>query len=177
MAFLKRIVVAFSFCFVFLTATAYGQPKYTEDQVKAAFLYNFLSFVEWPATSLHNEISLCLLGDDPIGEYLNGFQGDKVGSRTIVIKKTNSLQAAEKCHAVFIGESEKERAREILNRLRKLPVLTVSDASGFAEAGGMIEFITERSKVRFKINLEAAQKAGLVISSKLIRVSEIAGEK
>ena len=155
-------------------ASAQGsQPS--EYQVKAAFLFNFAKFVEWPPESFAGETSplvIGILGDSPFGGDLERIiQNKTINNRLIVIKPLSSLAEAKNCHILFISTSEKKRLAEIFDSLRGISVLTVSETDGFTEAGGMINFDWEGKKIRFQINDEAAKKAKLKISSKLLRLA------
>lgn len=151
----------------------------SEYQVKAAFLYNFLNFVEWPAGNSSEEdpsISVCVLGEDPFGPSLDALDGQTVGSKRVLVKRIRNLKGTRDCHSLFVSDSEKGDLREILSFIESSSVLTVGDIEGFAEAGGIIGFVTEGNKVRFNINIDAARQSRLKISSKLLRVGHVIGE-
>jgi len=152
----------------------------SEYQVKAAFLYNFLKFVEWPPSIYPkdpSDLSVCVLGEDPFGTALDAMKENAVQGKMIAIKRTNNLINIKECSVIFISASEKKNIGDILLFLKNSPVLTISDIEGFAEAGGIIEFVRENGKVRFKINIGAAKQARLNISSKLLRLAHIVGSK
>ena len=145
----------------------------SEYDVKAAFLYNFTKFVEWPSSALteRSDFQLCVLGEDPFGKSLKMVEDEKVAGRRITLLRTPKLAEPEGCHILFISRSERNRIPEILLDLGTAPVLTVSDTSGFLDQGGIINFVLEGSKVRFEINQAAAERAGIKISSKLLRLA------
>jgi hypothetical protein len=153
-------------------AAAGAQPAAPEYDVKAAFLYNFTKFVEWPASTLPDDtLRLCVLGEDPFGKTLQTVAGEEVAGRKLIVLSTEKLSDPTGCQVLFISRSERERMPQILSSLRGVPVLTVGDTRGFLEQGGIINFTFEGSKVRFEINQESAERAGIKISSKLLRLA------
>jgi YfiR/HmsC-like len=160
-----------------LFSGAYAQsPAPTEYQVKAAFLYNFAKFVEWPASSFSSETSplqICVFGHDPFSQALHDItQNKSVGGRKLEVKSAPDIQQAKSCQVLFISASEETQVKQILEGLRATSVLTVGDTNGFIEQGGMINFVLENDRVRFEINRKAAEQAGLKISSKLLSVAK-----
>ena len=150
--------------------------KFQEYQVKAAFLYNFARFVEWPNGAFPDGKSpfvLAVIGKDPFGESLDLLKGKTVGNREIVINRIADIDRLEKCHILFICDSEKERLKPILRKAESARMLTISDLKGFCEAGGHIAFYLEENKIRFEINNEDAQRTGLKISSQLLKLAKI----
>jgi hypothetical protein len=148
-----------------------------EYEVKAAFLYKFASFVEWPAESAQGLMCIAVLGQDPFGAALDQVvRGKSINGRAFSIQRFKSGQDATGCPIVFIGASEKSRVRSILDRLQGLGILTVSEIPGFCRDGGMIGFELLEQKVRFEINPEAAERARLKLSSKLLSVAKIVRE-
>jgi hypothetical protein len=148
-----------------------------EYQIKAVFLFNFAQFVDWPPTVFADPrapLIIGVLGEDPFGSILDDtLRGETIGERTLVIKRYRRREDIDHCHILFISQSEGTRLEAIVQGLRGRHVLTVSDTDGFALRGVMIRFVTEKSKIRFRINLDAAKAASLVISSKLLRPAEI----
>jgi hypothetical protein len=147
----------------------------TEYQLKAAFVLNFAKFVEWPPAAFAKDdspIVLGILGESPLGSVLEQtIQGKKVNSRELEVTKLPSTAGATNCHILFIGTSDKARLPEILKGLGRASVLTVGEADGFTESGGMINFVRQGNKIRFQINEAAAKSAGLKISSKLLSLA------
>lgn len=155
-----------------------AQPATPDEyQIKAVFLFNFAQFVDWPPTAFADSgdpLVIGVLGADPFGPILDDtLRGEVIGQRAIVLKRYRRREDIGPCHILFISRSESARLDTIVQGLRGRPVLTVSDAAGFALRGVMIRFVTEKSRIRFRINLDAAKAAGLVISSKLLRPAEI----
>ena len=160
---------------VFASAGLAEQPAFSEYQVKAAFLYNFAKFIGWPEKAFvgaEEPIIVGVLGEDPFGEILEEIlAGKTVGGRSLSIKRFSRLANLERCHLLFVAESEAARTAEILARVGRAPTLTVGDGAGFAEHGGMIGFVIEERRVRFDINLNAIQDASLKPSSQLLKVA------
>jgi len=159
-------------------ASLAGQsPQAPEYQVKAVFLFNFAQFVDWPADAFPESdtpLVIGVLGDDPFGSVLDQtVRGEHVGGRPFQVRRYQRVDEIKTCHILFVGRSEESRPEGLLAALKNRPILTVSDADGFAERGGMIRFVTDRKRIRLQINLAAAEAARLTISSKLLRVAEI----
>jgi hypothetical protein len=148
-----------------------------EYQVKAAFLYNFAKFVEWPPSAFRNAsapLQICIFGRDPFGQGLRDIVSTKtVNGRKFEVDYLIDLQLARACHILFIASSEKARIKQILESMRGAVALTVSDTEGFAEQGGMIDFLLDNDRVLFEVNRNAAEQAGLKISSKLLSVAKV----
>jgi YfiR/HmsC-like len=146
----------------------------SEYDVKAAFLYNFTKFVDWPPDAFPDSGSLkiCVLGDDPFGGSLRTVAGELVGNRKLTVTRTESLARPAGCQVLFISRSEQDHVRQILAAVKGSPVLTVGDTKGFADDGVIINFVLEGSKVRFEINTDSAEQAHLKISSKLLQLAK-----
>lgn len=172
--FFPWLVVAGLFAGV-LSSPAQTVPS-KEYQVKAVFLFNFAQFVEWPtnAFSVSNApLVIGVLGDDPFGSFLDEtVRGETVNGHPLVIQRYQQSDEIKDCHILFISRSEAGRFESILAGLKNRAILTVGDVEGFAQRGGMVRFVTDK-KIRLRINLEVAKAAGLTISSKLLRPSEI----
>jgi hypothetical protein len=157
------------------SALAAGQPS--EQDVKAAFLYHFALYVEWPETAFDSSASpfvLGVVGDDGFLPAINSAVADKsVSGHRIVVKALRAPAETRDCHMVFVTPSRTSSLPGMLAVLDALPVLIVGDAVGFARAGGMIGLVIEDGKVGFQVNPGAARRAGLKISSKLLRLAEI----
>lgn len=148
------------------------QIQATDTQIEAAFLLNFGRYATWPQPPEAN-FSICVLGRDPFGSTLDGIvAGEKIASRPAEVRRVQTPQEASSCNVLYISESEEPRLQAILVNLAKAPVLTVSDVPRFAERGGMIQFVLEGNRVRFVVNLGAAQRAGLALSSELLKVAK-----
>jgi hypothetical protein len=151
-------------------------PKFEEYEVKAAFIYNFIKFIEWPdelTKKQSSPLNIYVLGHNPFGEALAAIQGTQVRGRTINVNRTNSVKGLTDCHILFISSSETWHIPEILRSIKNLNILTIGDTAGFAGKGIIINFYTEEEKVRFEINLDAAKQANLTISSRLLTLSRV----
>ena len=152
-------------------------PRTSEYQLKAVFLFNFVQFVDWPPSATQDSqpsLLIGILGDDPFGTFLDEIvRGERLGARSIQVRRYRRIADIEACNILFISRSENERVAEILSAVKNRPVLTVSDGDGFASQGGIIQFFTDKNRIRIRINLDAAEAANLTISSKLLRVAEV----
>jgi len=142
-----------------------------EYEIKAAFLYNFIKYVDWP--SYGDTITIGVLGGNPFGTALAPLDGKIVKGRRLLIKEVDSLRDAQKCQIIFVSSSEKSRLHEIFENLKSARVLTVGETEGFAASGGMINFVEENNKVHFEINADAARRTGLTISSELLKLAKL----
>jgi len=148
----------------------------SEFQLKAAFIYNFAKFVEWPADAFpapDSPFVIGIIGDNPFDDILGQTVLNKqINGHPFRVIRFKTLADLKSCHILFIGVSERKRLAEILRSIRGASVLTVSDLDHFLPAGGMIQFLMEGNKVRFAINDTAAKAAGLRISSKLLNLAK-----
>jgi hypothetical protein len=152
-------------------------PIFPERQVKALFLFNFAKYVDWPATAFPDTnapITIGIMGEDRLDDSLRyAVEGKTVNGRPFVIKHLAADSELSGCHILFISESEASRMGAILDKARALPVLTVGENEPFARNGGVITFVLRNGNVRLDIDLAAAKKAGLTISSRLLAVADV----
>jgi len=148
-----------------------------EYEVKAAFLFNFAKFVEWPPSSFatpQSPFAICLLGQDPFGNVLDDtLRGKVIGDRPIVTRRLKDKAEARSCQIVFVSSSESAHLAEIIGSMPGSKLLLVGETKGFAASGGTIEFTHEDNHVRFSINTDAADRSGLKYSSKLLALAKI----
>lgn len=147
-----------------------------EFALKSAYLYQFTHFVEWPSDAFgdsHAPFIVCVLGEDPFGQTLDALMKKTSQDRPLLVQRVRRVKEAEGCHVLFISASEQGRIGQVLSSLTERSVLTVSDMEGFAQAGGIVEFVQGENRIRFAINVGAAKKAGLRISSKLLSLALI----
>jgi hypothetical protein len=172
-----RFLFAFAAGALFCATAAAQSDQPSEYQVKAAFLFNFTKFVEWPEDSVgdpHSPIVIGIIGDDPFGGSLIGIvAGEKVQGRPIVIMKYRRGDDLRRCHILFVSGSERLHTAQILTGLQDASVLTVSDIDGFAAAGGMMQFVKQGNRIHFVVNLDAATQAKLRVSSKLLALAQV----
>jgi hypothetical protein len=157
----------------------WAQDALSEYQVKAAYLFNFLKFVEWPEDAFADPLApivIGVVGEDPFGSALpQVITGKTVQGRDLVIRIYRPGEDLRGAHILFISPSEKKRIPMILASLRGSSVLTVADTSEFLNAGGMIQFLNENNRVRFAINVDATGRARLKMSSKLLSLAKVVG--
>lgn len=168
---------------VLLTASVCGQPPAVsanaplEYEVKAAFLFRFAQFVEWPPDTFKGAdvpFTYCTIGDDPFrGALERTLNGKTIGQRPLRVSHLDGAGKIGECQVLFVGgPGDKKHIEEALANTNNLPILTVGEANRFAEDGGAIGFCTEDNKIRFEVNLDAAGKAGLKISAKLLALAK-----
>jgi len=164
-----------------------------EYRIKAAFLFNFLKFVDWPNSKTADPdepITIGIVGKDPFAKAFEPVKDKKVNGKRVVVKRFKSVvelkklgekgkdelnrqnEAVKKCHLLFICQSEKEVLKEIIVALKDRPILTVADTTEFLKSGGIINFVMEKQKVRFEINDGTAKRSKLQIRSQLLRLAK-----
>jgi len=147
----------------------------TAPEVMAAMIYNFALFIDWPTTESEAKqlpFVIGVFGEDPIGIFLeNSAKVETLQGRRIQIRRLATVKDGKSCRILVVSQSQKKQLPEILDALRGEPILTVGDIDDFAEMGGMIAFKKEGSRIRFQINSDAATRAGLKISSKLLHLA------
>ena len=150
------------------TAGVRAQEPSLEYRVKAAYLYNFVKFVEWPAASASGPLTICVVGGNPFGSVLEEtVRGESVGDRPLAVRNVD--EPDESCRVVFVPAGT--AVASALRATRGTPTLTVGETPRFLSQGGIINFVIEGGKVRFDINQEAAARADLKISSRLLRLA------
>lgn len=173
-----RVINILFFCLALLLAGApvcAQAPQPSEYQLKAAFLFNFAKYIDWPAESFTNDKApflIGILGDNPFGSALEQIvAGKKINEHPITIQPLRAGTEGTNCHIIFVSSSEKKRLPEIMQSLHGAAVLTVGETEKFIETGGIINFVPEANKIRFQINDDAAKAAKLKISSKLLSLA------
>lgn len=162
-----------------LAAALAGAPaaraQSAEYQVKAAFLYNFAKFVEWPpgpATARADELRLCVFGEDPFGDDLDALaEGKAVQNKWLRVARVSTLDDVQQCQVVFISSIDIGDLAPILRKAHDAHALTVGESHEFVSQGGIISFVMEGNKVRFEINTASAERANLRISSQLLKLA------
>jgi YfiR/HmsC-like len=161
----------------FAATTAPASPQAaTADEVKAAFLFNFVKFVEWPidAAPLGTPLVAGVLGNDAIEEALRStVRGKAIDGRPLAVKRLSGDDDVTSIHLLFVGAREKTRVADLLRRVHGVSVLTVSDADRFCQAGGVIGLLMDDNRVRFDVNLDAADRGRLKVSSKLLALARV----
>jgi hypothetical protein len=155
---------------------AHAQPAQVFDyELKAVYLLNFGRFATWPPAALgplDGSFRICVVGRDPFGPSLDEtVAGETIAGRPVAAARLSRAEDAAGCHVLFVGDSENADLAAVLRSVETAGALTVSDLPQFLERGGMIQFVTERSRVRFAVNLAAVERARLTLSSELLRVA------
>ncbi len=173
---MKNLLPTFLILFTFFSSIQALYSQVTEYRIKAAYLFNFAKFVEWPESSFSDSsepIKIGILGTDPFLETLNQtVTGKTVKGRKFILQRFKKVQDLEFCHILFISTSERRRISQIIKKINGTSTLTVSESSNFIDDGGIIRLLNKDNKVRFEIGLSAAQQADLRISSRVLRLAE-----
>ncbi len=178
MAALMRIRHGLLFVLL-LGAAVSAAAALSEYRVKAVFLFNFAQFVEWPPEAFRGPDApfvIGILGNDPFGAELDAVvRGETVGQRHLLVERYRTVAEVQSCNILYIGRTEIEHLPGILAALRGRSILTVSDTDNADQNGVMIRLLNERSHIRMQIDVGAAKRGNLIISSKLLRPAEIVG--
>lgn len=172
----KSFLLQFVIALLLLTFQPLISADQVEYQVKAAYLYQFTKFTEWPGKEFLNTntpIRICVLGTNPFGQLLDDINNKKSQNRHLEIKYLSSINNLSKCHVIFISQSEEYKLKQILTLTKDSPVLTVSDINDFAERGGIIGLIISQGNIRLEINYDASSTAGVKLSSKLLEIATL----
>ena len=174
------ILLIINFIFIGIAAIPESfSQDITDDEIKAALVFKFPVYVRWPGGAMNAKIDhfeFCVMGNCRLSDLLSQFDGEKVMGKTIRIKRLSNIEALGNCHMLFISSSEKNNLPAIFKAIKGKPVLTVGDMKGFALNGGVINFTRKKDSVHFEINPKAGKRAGLKISSKLLRLAKIVGD-
>jgi len=172
---LFMMVMLYGFSAAALNTNA-DKEKYAVYKVKAAYLYNFAKFVEWPPEAFAGPslpLGICIVGEDPFGDTLNSLKDKSARGRKLEIRQYAGNAELKGCHILFISASEKKNLADILEMTKDRHILTVSEMKKFADRGGMINLKEAKNKIRLEINHEAAKHSGLKVSSKLLKIAKI----
>jgi len=163
--------------FALSTLAASPARAQSEDQVKAAFLFNFARYVEWPANAFGSDgapIRICMLGSGGFSSVVSkAVSGKSVGDRAVEVDTPADLGGTAGCHILYVGETANSATSDVAAKVDGASVFTVADREGFAAGGGIANFIRADNKIRFEINPGAAKKAGLKVSSRLLRLAKV----
>jgi len=156
----------------------YAQPAPSREyQLKAVFLFNFTQFVDWPPDAFVNDqapLVIGILGNNPFGPFLEStVSGETVKGHPVIIRQYTNAGEIKDCHILFVNIEEQKKREDIISAVKGRNILTVSDAPGFAQQGGIVCFVNADNKIKLQINAGASKTANLVISSKLLRLAEI----
>lgn len=178
---LARAAVAIAMIGAAMSRSLAGEPEKTpadlELKIKAVLVLKLINYVEWPASAFatnNGTFRIGILGDDPFGKLLDEVMaGESPHGRLIEIQRAATPNALENCQLILITTDDKNRSHENCSYFRGKPVLTVGETDQFARKGGMVGFVREKNNVRFEINLEACQAAGLNVSSRLASIARV----
>ena len=151
-----------------------GQTLEAEHQLKAAFVSKLPQFTDWPEATLDGlqRVELCVARPNPFGTSLRELiAGERLGTRPLVVREVDSPQDLDACQLLFVANQSPRERRGLLDRARTLPILTVGDADTFIDEGGIVALRMVNGRVRFDINVEAANQAGLRLSSQLLQLA------
>jgi hypothetical protein len=152
-----------------------AQTEAGEQVLKAAFLYNFTKFIDWPESAFADAstpFTVCVFADTPFyGRVTAIMEGEQVRGRPVVVTRPAYLDEVGSCHMAYFSRRQAERSGKHLAAVRDSPVLTVGEGRRFLQLGGFIGFLLEHDRVRFIVNRTSAEAASLSISSKLLRVA------
>jgi hypothetical protein len=143
-----------------------------EDNAKAGFILNFTKYTEWPGAQAGSELLICSLRERPLSGKLEDLQGRQVQGRTIRVRTATRASDWLDCQVLFIADDEAQRIDTVLRNVGQHAVLTISDAPGFVQAGGIIGLKLRAGRIRFDINQGAARQAGLKLSSQLLKLAD-----
>lgn len=172
--FLCAILFALSFSIKGMNIVHAESQHSREYAVKAAFLFNFATFSDWPGDAFTNGTSnfqVCILGKDPFGEAFDSFRGKTVKGKKVVVRRCEGVEETRDCQIIYISPSEKSNLLHILRYLKNRRVMTVGDQEGFCRAGGMVNMIQVRNRIGFEVNRTAANRSGLQMSSHLLKLA------
>jgi hypothetical protein len=139
-------------------------------------MFKFPIYVRWPDKA-KADFTCCVLENDRIADLMSDFEGETLMGKTIRVERVSGIESIEKCQMLFIGTPGKKTLSDILQAIGTKPILTIGDSKGFAENGGIINFILTDGSVRFEINPQAGERAGLKISSKLLQLATIVEDR
>jgi hypothetical protein len=160
------------FALLAIVAPRHASAQALEVDVKAAYLYNFTKFVDWPAGAATEPFRLCVVSDDALRQSLERtIEGEKINGRPLASLVPKTAEEARLCQVLYVGRNAGERETRLLNAVRDLPVLTVSDRAEFARRGGGIQFVRDANRLRFDVNLTGAERGGIKVSSRLLKVA------
>lgn len=160
-----------------VVSQSFAKPD-SEPQLEAAYLVNFVKYVEWPANN-RNTTAICLFGRDTLGPFLSGHEGRMIGGKELRIRRVSSPDDMPSCQLVYIPDVEEARIGAVLRWTQGMPILTTSNAEGFARSGGGIELVRSGGHMQFIVNAETLLRHGLTPSSQMMRLAfrMIGGER
>jgi hypothetical protein len=153
-----------------------GPVTGSEYAVKAGFIYNFINFVTWPKDAFKDSpgtLILCLVSDDPQADVLFQLNGKSVKGRTIKVVPYQEGPCIEKSHILYFATQDRDTIRGILDQVRNRSILTIGEIVDFTSMGGIINFFMDNNQLRFRVNIDAAHRQGLRMSSQILLSAQI----
>jgi len=163
---MRRLTLILALFFPILAHAA----AFSEYELKAAFVYNFASFTDWPSKAAPG-MSVCVIEQDPFGRALDALEGKAVKGQSLSVRRLSTIAEARTCRVLFISASEVNNLPRLLAAVKDLPVLTVSDMDDAAHQGVIIGLAIEKQRITFEINAAAARNANIVLSSRLLSLA------
>jgi hypothetical protein len=166
----SRLFIFLMFALACIRQASAAEPVTREDQFKAAYVINFLKFVEWPASTSEDVLTICFVGATGVHDTLaSGIETKRAGARRLALRRIEPNTSVDGCNVLYVDASAASTVR--LGTVGQQSILTISDAADFAQHTGMIQLFTDNNRLRFDINIDNAQKAGLRISSSLLQLA------
>lgn len=169
------ICLAFGLLFVLFHSLVHANPRYTELELKAAYIFNFIKFVEWPqeAERKLSRLHICAYSDDPILPLLKKLEAERVRQLKIETLVYDSVADIHRCQLIYLDVISSDKRAEILRAARNKPILTIGNEGRYADNNEIINFFSENARLRFDINYLQARQSGLQMSSQLLRLARI----
>jgi uncharacterized protein DUF4154 len=172
------VALAIALVGVSIAAVPLEAQSASAPELKAAFLFNFARFTEWPDLPDGSPLKLCVFGDDHIADALEvAVRGQTIEGRGLEVSSVSTDTPMRVCHVLFVGASALRLGTPLLDNARALPILTVSDSGRFAQSTGMVELFVDAGRMRFAINVDAVQRSRLRVSSRLLGLAKVMRDK
>jgi hypothetical protein len=170
----RRSALALAAVLIAASAAGAAAAGTSDAAVKAAFVFNFAKFTEWPALAPGAPIVACVAGDDDIAaELVQIVKGETVGGHAVTVRQPHDSAFWGECQLLFVGSGERKAFAMLATALKGQPILTVSDGKDFSRSGGIVELYVEQGRLRFAINLDTAERARLRLSSRLLGLAKV----
>ena len=172
------LMLALTVCLVIL-APRHVLAAPGEDQIKAAMIFNIMRFVDWPESALpttRDTIDICVVNRGSTASAVEKLQEKQVKGKNIIVRQVSRAGGFSGCQVLLLSDTERQNATAILEQTRSMPVMTVGDSRGFAASGGVFGFMVLEGKIRFEVNLAAAQRHRIRISSQLLKLAQTVRE-
>jgi hypothetical protein len=176
---MRRIIFALVAALCLTIRAISAPPSPSEYEVKAAFLYNLAKFIDWPSGALpasDTQLRIGILGDSPMFEAISQLGDKTIGERKLEVRRVTPESKLDEYHIIFLDQTVKN-ADQLAFNLRGSKTLTVGETEAFCRDGGLVNFILINNRVGFEINQKAAERAGFIISSKLLNLARITSDE